>query len=305
MRLSTVNPTSLLNEEAVAYFTHLGWQAMLAEVNLTPKPGLVDQFNTGAHKDMALSDFQRSAAAIAQYFPDFIHAGAVSAQQPVSAVLTQIRPIGIDCENAMFQATVGVNTHKGTIFSLGLVLTAIGRLLAQQQAVTASSISKLVAQICQGITLELKKTTLHPTAGQRLYHAYGFTGARGEAEAGYPLVTQLSLPHYLACLARGISEPVALLETLILLMAHNDDTNIANRGGIIGLSWTKNYAQHLLSEGGLTTTADFDKVRLFDRACIEKNLSPGGSADLLIMTWFLARLPNANNPKMKIKNINF
>ncbi len=299
MRLSTLDSTALLSEQVVEHFAYLGWQAMLAEVNLTPKPGLVDQFNTGAHKDMALSDFHLSAVAIANYFPDFIHAGALSAQQPISTVLAQIRPIGIDCEKAMFQATVGVNTHKGTIFSLGLVLTAIGRLLAQQQTITAFSICQLVAQMCQGITQELKKTVINPTAGQRLYHAYGFTGARGEAEAGYPLVTQLSLPHYLSCLANGISEPLALLETLILLMAHNDDTNIANRGGITGLLWTKDYAQQLLSQGGITTATDFDKVRLFDRACIAKNLSPGGSADLLILTWFLAQLSNANNPMIK------
>ncbi|MGS2977430.1 triphosphoribosyl-dephospho-CoA synthase, partial [Escherichia coli] len=42
----------------------LGWRAMLTEVNLSPKPGIVDRINCGAQKDMALEDFHRSALAI-------------------------------------------------------------------------------------------------------------------------------------------------------------------------------------------------------------------------------------------------
>lgn len=75
MRQSTINQAGLLSAETVNYFSQLGWQAMLAEVNLTPKPGLVDQFNNGAHKDMSLLDFHRSAQAIAQHFPAFLIAG--------------------------------------------------------------------------------------------------------------------------------------------------------------------------------------------------------------------------------------
>lgn len=291
MRPVMIEQSSLLAQDIVDYYHQLGWQAMLAEVNLTPKPGLVDKLNTGAHNDMALTDFHLSALAIAQHFPAFLHAGAEHKDLAIEQVLRRIRPIGIRCEKAMFQATHGVNPHKGSIFSLGLILTAIGRHFALKETISPFSICQTVSLMCQGITTELTQETVHPTAGQRLYQAYGLTGARGEAEGGYQLVTQLALPHYLTQLSKGKPQDIALLETLILLMANNNDTNVANRGGIHALSWMKHYAQDLLDQGGLSSTEDLIKVKIFDKHCIAKNLSPGGSADLLILTWFLARLP--------------
>ncbi|MCO1627126.1 triphosphoribosyl-dephospho-CoA synthase, partial [Escherichia coli] len=78
--------------------------------------------------------------------------------------------------------------------------------------------------------------------------------------------------------------------TLLLLMATNGDTNVASRGGEGGLRWLQREAQTLLNNGGIRTPADLDYLRQFDRECIERNLSPGGSADLLIITWFLAQI---------------
>lgn len=103
--------TSLIDEYAL-----LGWRAMLTEVNLSPKRGLVDRINCGAHKDMALEDFHRSALAIQGWLPRFIEFGACSAEMAPEAVLNGLRPIGMACEGDMFRATAGVNTHKGSIF---------------------------------------------------------------------------------------------------------------------------------------------------------------------------------------------
>ncbi|EKT58599.1 triphosphoribosyl-dephospho-CoA synthase CitG [Providencia sneebia] len=294
MRPIMVENNELLSQEKVDYFSQLGWQAMLAEVNLSPKPGLVDKFNTGAHKDMALTDFHLSANAIAKHFPDFLFAGAKYKHLPLPQVLTKIRIIGIACEKSMFHATSGVNTHKGTIFSLGLMLTVIGRKLALNLPLIAESICQDVAQMCQGITAELKQNTIRPTAGQRLYQAYGLTGARGEAECGYKLVTELSLPYYLKQLINGTDPEIALINTLILLMENNNDTNIANRGGIDGLIWVKEKAKLILTQQSLNKSDYLTIIKNFDDECIIKNLSPGGSADLLILTWFLARLPHSN-----------
>ncbi|EPK8020522.1 triphosphoribosyl-dephospho-CoA synthase CitG [Providencia rettgeri] len=282
---------SHINEKLASYYSQLAWHAMLAEVNLTPKPGLVDRHNTGAHKDMALTDFHLSANAIAIHFPRFLQAGAQYKDCPIEQLLPLIRPIGIDCEKSMFRATKGVNTHKGSIFSLGLVLTVIGRLIAQQQFVSPESVSLLVASMCKGITNELKQKTENPTAGRRLYQEHGLTGARGEAEGGYSLVIKHSLPYYLQQLTKGKLADIALLDTLILLMSLNDDTNIVNRGGVKGLTWVKLRAKQLLISG-INTDDDLVKVKQFDSECIQLNMSPGGSADLLILTWFFARLPN-------------
>ncbi|AWV25836.1 triphosphoribosyl-dephospho-CoA synthase [Citrobacter youngae] len=272
-------------------YANLAWQAMLIEVNLSPKPGLVDRNNCGAHKDMALEDFYRSAEAIHTWLPRFIEFGEFSAQLSPEHALHGLRPLGMACEADMYRATAGVNTHKGSIFSLGLLCAAIGRLHQLQQTVTAETICSTAATFCRGLTeRELRQNNQQHTAGQRLYQQLGLTGARGEAEAGYPLVIFHALPHYRAMLAQGVAPDLALLDTLLLLISINDDTNVVSRGGVDGLRWIQKQAAVLLLQGGVRTFDDLDYLRKFDRQCIERNLSPGGSADLLIITYFLEHI---------------
>lgn len=280
----------------IAHYSDCAWRAMLAEVNLSPKPGLVDRYNNGAHRDMALEDFYRSADAIRLWLPRFVEMGACSAGLPESAVLAAIRPIGMACEAAMFRATAGVNTHKGSIFSLGLLCTAAGRLTQQQKRVTPEALCRLVAVFCEGLTArELAQHNPGQTAGQRLYMQLGLTGARGEAEAGFPLVSDHALPHYQALKAQGIDPELALLDTLLVLMARNGDTNVASRGGADGLRWLQQRAIALLRQGGIRRASDLHLLEEFDNACIARHLSPGGSADLLIVTWFLAEISTVNS----------
>jgi triphosphoribosyl-dephospho-CoA synthetase len=202
------------------------WRAMLTEVNLSPKPGLVDRINNGAHKDMALEDFHRSAEAIQAWLPRFIEYGAFSAQLSPEDVLKGLRPLGMACEADMFRATAGVNTPKAASFSGPAA--AIGRLHQLQLTVTAETICSTAATFCRGLTeRELRQNNQQLTAGQRLYQQLGLTGAR-EAEAGYPLVIQHALPHYRALLTQGRDPELALLDTLLLLMSINGDTNVAS-----------------------------------------------------------------------------
>lgn len=280
-----------LDADIVAGCCDLAWRAMLTEVNLSPKPGLVDSFNCGAHKDMALEDFHRSAEAIRHWLPRFMDSGARHANCPAHEALADLRVIGMGCEADMFRATAGVNTHKGTIFSLGLLCAAIGRLYQQRQIISPEAVGKTVANYCQGLTgRELQNGNAQHTAGQRLYRQMGLTGARGEAEAGYPLVLTLALPHYRARLAAGSDPELALLDTLLVLMSVNNDTNVASRGGSAGLQWLQQHAQTLLRRGGIRQPADLSHLHEFNQQCIERNLSPGGSADLLIVTHFLSEL---------------
>ncbi|MGE9093098.1 triphosphoribosyl-dephospho-CoA synthase, partial [Escherichia coli] len=112
--------------------------------------------------------------------------------------------------------TAGVNTHKGSIFSLGLLCAAIGRLLQLNQPVTPTTVCSTAASFCRGLTdRELRTNNSQLTAGQRLYQQLGLTGARGEAEAGYPLVINHALPHYLTLLDQGLDPELALLDTLL------------------------------------------------------------------------------------------
>lgn len=280
--------------------SQLASSAMLNEVNLTPKPGLVDMRNNGAHKDMDLTDFYRSAEAIRIWIPYFIEYGMSTHLQPSSDILYGLRPLGMACEASMYKATSGVNTHKGTIFSLGLLATAMGRLVSNQKAVTQQNLCHEVAAMSHGMVMrELEQNNQALTAGQRLYQQHGLSGARGEAESGFQSVLTTSLPVYQSLIAQGIDPQRALLQALLSLMAVNGDTNVASRGGLEGLRWLQQTAQQFLAEGGVMQTDYITKLKEFDRQCIERNLSPGGSADLLIVTWFLAQFPESHS-----KNIN-
>ncbi|HFZ8993756.1 TPA: triphosphoribosyl-dephospho-CoA synthase CitG [Citrobacter freundii] len=288
---ATSTDKATLPHSLFATVATLGWRAMLTEVNLSPKPGLVDRLNCGAHKDMSLQDFHNSAEAIYPWLPRFMEYGASCALLPPEEVLNGLRPLGLACEADMYRATAGVNTHKGSIFSLGLLCAATGRLYQLQLAITPETLCSTAAAFCRGLTKrELQQNNQQLTAGQRLFRELGLCGARGEAEAGYPLVIHHALPHYRRLLAQGRDPELALLDTLLLLMAINGDTNVASRGGEQGLRWLQQQAQHLLENGGIRTTADLIHLHRFDQQCIERNLSPGGSADLLIVTWFLDQI---------------
>ncbi|CRY53390.1 MULTISPECIES: triphosphoribosyl-dephospho-CoA synthase CitG [Yersinia] len=274
----------------------LAYRAMLTEVNLTPKPGLVDRNNCGAHQDMALIDFYYSADAIAPWLPRFIEQGINHHHLCGQAALNNLRPLGLACENSMFRATGGVNTHKGSVFSLGLICCALGRLKARAEQIDAEAVCQEVAHLCSGLTQrELCQTNPQQTAGQRLFYQHGLTGARGEAESGFATVLTHALPVYRRLIAEGTQPEHALLHTLLVLMSVNRDTNVVSRGGIAGLQWLQQQATDILtshSSAGMGCPLSQRRVREFDAQCIARNLSPGGSADLLILTWLLAQFPH-------------
>lgn len=259
-------------------FPHLAQCALREEIELLPKPGLVDRESNGAHRDMCHSLFIKSIEAISPWFESFYIMGLNYPELDSSAFLASLRPIGLACEQAMFEATGGVNTHKGGIFSLGLLCSAAGQLTAQNQIVTVESICNKVSQICNGMVRRELAQGVAKTAGARIYKKYGFPGARGEAESGFHLVRTKVLPFWQV----NIDKDKALLFCLLTLMAHNCDTNLISRGGIEGLTFVQQYARRLL-----LTDWNFDDLRLMDAEMIRRNLSPGGSADLLAVSFFL------------------
>jgi triphosphoribosyl-dephospho-CoA synthase len=125
----------------------LAEEALWQELELTPKPGLVDKLNNGSHRDMDHALFARSIAAITPWFSRFAALGDAHADKPVAEQLRLIRPMGMACEQAMYAATGGVNTHKGGIFALGLLCFAAGRV----KNVSAQSLCCEVSNICRGL----------------------------------------------------------------------------------------------------------------------------------------------------------
>jgi triphosphoribosyl-dephospho-CoA synthase len=285
--MSAVHQTT--NVGLIAFYAN---KALLVELMLTPKPGLVDQRNSGAHHDMHLHTFLASVSAIEPWWSCFVEIGYACAHVPAGDFLSLARVAGIECEKQMFEATGGVNTHKGAIFSLGVLCSTTGRLLAKGIALNRESICSEAARICAGLVdLELSRTREANTGGERSFRRYGMTGARGEAASGFATVRTVALPVYDRLRLSGIGEDVALLQVFLQLLAVNDDTNIVSRGGLAGLKHVRNYSRRLLREGGALTADALKKIAAFDGELIALNLSPGGSADLLAVTWFLAQFP--------------
>ena len=188
----------------------------------------------------------------------------------------------------MFSATGGVNTHKGAIFSLGLLCAAAGRLSPDQWSV--DSLLSQCAAMTQGIVAQdLGNVTLQnaQTAGQRIYAQYGIGGVRAQAEAGYPAVKNAGLPILQQGLEQGLSLNDAGAVALLHLLAATDDTNLISRSDRQTHLQIKQQIADLLKDTPFPSSAEIEKL---DAEFIEKNLSPGGSADLLAMTYLLLLL---------------
>ena len=210
--------------------------------------------------------------------------GRANVQQAPDRQLALVRPAGMACEQDMLNATGGVNTHKGGIFSLGLLCFAAGRLQGQNRLVTSDNVCRTVSEICQGLVSRELHHTPHPsTAGERQFQQFALTGARGEVESGFATIRRFVLPHWHA--EQGERR---LHHALLRLMATNNDSNLVSRGGIAGLRYVQSYAQNLLNNGW-----DLTRLQEMDRALIAKHLSPGGSADLLAVACVLAELAHS------------
>ena len=271
---------------------NLAYHAMMLEVHLTPKPGLVDCANSGSHNDMDLSTFVASCDALRPFMKAFVHAGSQVSNVSANALLTHLRPIGIEAEKAMFAVTEGVNTHKGMIFTLGLICGAVGWLHQNGQSYNARSVREVIKACCASLVeRELEQSPSKTnTAGERIFHQYGLTGIRGEAAQGYPTIFDCALPTYTKAIEQGSSEEKALSVTLLALMAQNNDTNVINRAGLAGLNFVKQQANSVMTTS-YDSHHDFEQhLFTMDRLFIERNISPGGSADLLAATWLLVQL---------------
>lgn len=246
-----------------------------------PKPGLVTPFDSGSHTDMDASTFVRSLFALRGYFVALAQAGIDHAS------FERLRQLGIEAEAAMLRATCGINTHRGAIFSLGLLTAQAARLrVAHGRRPTAE-------EICDGVRMwrdALQAAPVNPQSnGQRVRAQYRISGVREQAAAGYPLLREIALPALRSALDGGATREAALAQTLMQLIAAVDDLNLLHRGGPDGLAFAKAQAAAFLADGGIAQPQWRVRLHAIGRQFVARRLSPGGSADLLACAWFLHR----------------
>ena len=256
----------------------LASQALIAEAELTPKPGLVDRRGSGAHSDLSL-DLMRLSATVLE--PYFVAMSSTSVGRDVNCSLRQeLAAIGREAEGMMCKVTHGSNTHKGAIWNLGLLIAATARREGQSAREIAAG-AGAIARLPDRPQPELI------THGDMVRNRYGATGARGEASNGFPHVVEFGLPTLRERRAAKCSEEICRLDALLSLMSQLDDTCVLYRGGSEALNSVKSGAQAVLMSGGYGSAAGRKLMHKVDRELIAQHISPGGSADLLAATIFL------------------
>lgn len=263
-------------------------QALLDEVCTTPKPGLVDRANAGSHRDMDIFTFTRSAAALAPYWLDCVRIGQETAHLPPAETFPPLRERGKVAEREMYRATGGINTHKGAIFTLGILCGAVGRLWraeapCRDPEALAMECARIYGPALESDRQAMAETAMPQTAGERLWLTQGVGGVRAEVAGGLPGVIRTALPALEDALNRGCSRNDAGVTALLHLIALGEDTNMVHRGGAAAAQ-AGAQAAALLAASPLP---DLARVAELDARFMEQNLSPGGCADLLSAAWFL------------------
>ncbi len=263
-------------------------QSLIDEARTTPKPGLVDGRNSGSHSDMNIITFIKSANALKSYFYECVKIGQSTKKLSLDEVFAKLRNEGILAEKTMFDATDGANTHKGAIYSLGVICGAVGRLWESESPIpdTEKILSECKKLVKESTEKDFRKID-SSTAGGRFYLEHGFKGIRGEVADGFPSVSEISLPVFEKAIADGMLQNDAGVISLLNLIAEVNDTNLYKRGGMEGIEYAKREARALLSKTPYPTREDIEAL---DDKFIEKNLSPGGCADLLAVTYFLNKI---------------
>ena len=277
-------------EKAAIRIGNMAYRALLEEVYTSPKPGLVDLYSTGAHKDMDVSTFERSAAALEPYFASMALEGMIFPGAP-RLLFENIRRIGISAERAMYQATDGVNTHKGLIFHMGILSGAAGACIWTGKGLTLKALMEMEqAMVKETLIREVENMEQYTSNGEKNLEQYGTLGARGEAISGYSSVLEISLPRMMERIREGEDWNLIKLEALFMLMSRVADSNILSRHNPKVLSEIQGLAEDFLRNEGVYRDSSILTLKRMDGEFIKRNISAGGCADLLALTIFMAQL---------------
>lgn len=263
----------------------LAWVAtgcLIDEARLSPKPGLVDARGNGAHQDLSLALMERSAHSLTATF----YALALHSWQRAAdiALRQQVGKLGRAGEASMMAATGGVNTHRGAIWALGLLVSAAAM---QGEAASAEQLTSAAAQLAQLPDTAAPKSF---SKGLRASQRYQVPGAREEAQQGFPHIMQRALPQLWRSREHGAEEASARLDALMAIMTSLSDTCVLSRAGLAGLQAMQQGARQVLAAGGCATSAGRAALAQLDRQMLLLNASPGGAADLLAATLFIDRI---------------
>ncbi|MEE6179132.1 triphosphoribosyl-dephospho-CoA synthase [Mycobacterium sp. 050134] len=254
--------------------------ALIDEAALAPKPGLVDPRAMSAHDDMDMDTLNASARALGPIFAEL--AEMAQARAPDLRLRADVGAAGRRGEQQMLAATRGVNTHRGALWALGLLICGA------VNADGADGITEYGAELARlpDPMLTAPREHSHGAVAERRYHV---SGARGEAQSGFPHV-RLALNVLRDARMAGLAPVQARLQALIELIARLDDTCLLYRGGIAGLTAMQQAARAVLAEGGPNTPRGARALAKMDRQARRGRLSPGGSGDLLAAAMFLDEL---------------
>ncbi|MGA7748787.1 MAG: triphosphoribosyl-dephospho-CoA synthase, partial [Gallionella sp.] len=241
--------------------------------------------DNGAHLDMDAATFVRSLFSLRGYFVAIAVAGMRDAG------FAELQQLGVAAESQMLRATRGINTHRGAIFTHGILAAAAGCASARNMVPSDENLRAIVtANWSSDLRAIAVACTATPSHGQLMAARHAVTGARGEALLGFPSIFEIALPGLRGALARGADTRKALLHTFFVLLAVTLDTNVLFRGGAEGLQFIQTQAKDFLERGSVFEPGWQQRAESLHRQCSEKNLSPGGSADLLAAAWFIHQL---------------
>ena len=268
---------------------HLATQALQAELDTTPKPGLVDKDNNGAHRDMDYALMQRSIDTLHPYFVKLALLGCAD----TLPTHTSIRDIGIEAEKAMLSATNGVNTHKGALFSMGLAVVAAAheerKIAANEEQILKERNGGEDVLVSLQTTIKALAASFPDTNGTHGSKAKllskgttAIKGALDNAREGYEMLFAEWLPFYIE--RRKERDAYTLHKTLLRIMCDLDDTNVIYRTDLATAEEVKQEARALLDNFSETALKDMD------RHYTTQNISPGGAADMLSLTIFIGSI---------------
>ncbi|MGN2404254.1 triphosphoribosyl-dephospho-CoA synthase [Pseudomonas syringae] len=268
------------------HLADLAVDALMDEANLSPKPALVDRRGNGAHTDLHLGLMHASALSL---WPTFKLMAEAAAQfrtvgQPLREELGRL---GREGEAAMLHTTGGVNTHRGAIWALGLLVTAAA---LDVNDCTSAAICQRAARLA---LIEDRHVVASNSHGSIVAQRYGAMGAREQAQQGFPAVMNVALPQLQRSRAAGNGEQNARLDALLAIMTTLADTCVLYRAGPEGLQAMQQGAQRVLDAGGSASLAGRRELHELDKQLLALNASPGGAADLLAACLFIDGLEPA------------